>query len=390
MTRLEKMLNELAILRKAIQDALDANDTATAEAKMAEAKDLKKRIDMQKEIDAAEEKAMKENDDRTEEQKAQTAENASTIRAIIKKFTGKPMTESEKALLLPTAQTPAGTNGEAYILPQDIRTKIVEKIRDFRSFRDVIGTITTTALTGSQTVDSLANIAGLVNFDDGTAIATSEDPQFTRVTWALKNYGAVIEMSNTLLAMTDAGLENYIIGYFAKKAVITENTLAIAALKSGKTIKTLSDWAALKSSINKDLDPASLYGTVIVTNQDGWDVLDSATDETGRPVLQPDPTSPTQKRFMGYPVVAFSNALLPSSNATATKDGYAPIFYGNLEEGAKFVEANAINFAFSSEAGFLKNTTYARVIEQLDCVQWDGADACYMAGQFKVADKTGT
>jgi len=93
---------------------------------------------------------------------------------------------------------------------------------------------------------------------------------------------------------------------------------------------------------------------------------------------------------MGYPVVAFSNALLPSSTPTATKDGYAPIFYGNLEEGAKFVEANAINFAFSSEAGFLKNTTYARVIEQLDCVQWDGADACYMAGQFKVAEKTGT
>ena len=166
--------------------------------------------------------------------------------------------------------------------------------------------------------------------------------------------------------------------------------MAITTIENGKTNKTLSDWAALKSSINRDLDPAALYGTVIVTNQDGFDVLDSAKTSDGKPLMQPDITDPTARRLFGYPVVMFSNAQLPSTNATSSKDGYAPIYYGNISEGVKFVDIGRTQFATSTDAGFMSNTTIARLIEFVDVIQCDSSDKCYCVGQLKVADKTGT
>ena len=62
--------------------------------------------------------------------KDKTKENANVIRAIIKKCIGKQLTEVENSLLIPTQTNPNGTNGEGYILPQDIRTQIEEKKRE--------------------------------------------------------------------------------------------------------------------------------------------------------------------------------------------------------------------------------------------------------------------
>lgn len=389
MTKLENLINQLNAFVKTMQDQLDADETDKAAETKNKVDALISKIEMQKQIDSLEKDNI-QNDPSGQAELNNNSEktNATFIRAAIKKMTGKPVTEAENALLLPTTSSPDGANGEGYILPQDIRTQINKRIMDFKSFREAVGKITTTCLTGSFVYEDLSNIAGLVDFTDGTEGAVSEDPKFTKIAFSLKEKGALISLSNTLITMTDNDLVSYIVDYFAKKAVITENTMAITALKSNKTVKTLADYAALKASINTDLDPASLYGTVIVTNQDGFNLLDSQLDGNGRPILQPDPTIPTVKRFMGYEVKVYSNSQLPSTAATASKDGYAPIFYGNLTEGVKFVDGPGISFATSTEAGFTKNVTIARIIEFVDVVQCDKSDKCYIYGQLKVADKT--
>lgn len=389
MTKLENLMNQLNAFIKTMQDQLDADETDKAAETKNKVDALIAKIEMQKQIDSLEKDNI-QNDPSGQAEPNNSSEktNATFIRAAIKKMTGKPVTEAENALLLPTTSSPDGANGEGYILPQDIRTQINKRIMDFKSFREAVGKITTTCLTGSFVYEDLSNIAGLVDFTDGTEGAVSEDPKFTKIAFSLKEKGALISLSNTLITMTDNDLVSYIVDYFAKKAVITENTMAITALKSNKTVKTLADYAALKASINTDLDPASLYGTVIVTNQDGFNLLDSQLDGNGRPILQPDPTIPTVKRFMGYEVKVYSNSQLPSTAATASEDGYAPIFYGNLTEGVKFVDGPGISFATSTEAGFTKNVTIARIIEFVDVVQCDKSDKCYIYGQLKVADKT--
>ena len=385
MTKLQKMLAKLDVLREMAQKQLDAGEVENAEKTMTEVKELQRRIDIQKAIEADEDeelaaKATIGAKAITKEAETTVKEAANAIRAIIKTIAGKALTEEEKSLLIPSPVTAAGTNGEGYILPQDISTKINERVREFRSFRSVVGTISTTALSGSLTVESIGSITGLTNFSDGDELTPSEDPQFTPVKFAMSEWGAIIKMSNVLLAMTDNDLVGYITRYFAKKAVITENAAIINKLKYGKTAKTLTTYTALSSSINTDLDPASLYNTVIVTNQDGFDYLDRQLDTNNRPILQSDPTNATVKRFKGFPVIVFSNAQLPSDQTYG-----APVFYGNLEEGVKFVTCGYYKFATSAEAGFTSNTTLARLIELFDVIQWDSDDACYCLGYLSEA-----
>ncbi len=378
MTKFEEMQASLATLIKTMQAHLDNDELDKADSVKSEIDSLKKKLENQAYIDSLEMPENKKNPATPVD--SESKESTGFIRACIKKFANKPLTSAENALLLPTGtgSTPDGTYNEGYILPQDIQTKIRERVREYKSLRTVCGHLTTTALTGSFPVENLDSIAGLVDFTDGTDFTESHDFKFDKISFSLKEKGALIQLSNTLLALTDNDLMAYVVDIFAKKAVITENTMAVAALNKGKTVKNLANWQALRSSINKDLDPASLYNTVIVTNQDGFDYLDSSLDTNGRPILQPDVTSPTVKRFIGYPVHVFSNAMLP------TKSGNAPVYYGNIEEGVKFVELNLMSFATSKEAGFIRNTTYARLIEFLDVVQNDSSDKCYVAGQFKL------
>ena len=317
--------------------------------------------------------------------KDKTKENANVIRAIIKKCIGKQLTEVENSLLVPTQTNPNGTNGEGYILPQDIRTQIEEKKREYKSLRTIVGSIETTALTGSFPIEDFDTLTELIDFTDGTDLSDNgNEIRFSNVTFSLKEKGALIKLSNTLLAMTDNNLVAYIVGIFAKKAVLTENKMILKTLQSNKTVKDLADYKALKSSINVDLDPATYNSMVIVTNQDGFNFLDSQLDTMGRPILQPNPANPTQKLFMGYIVEVFSNSML------ATTGGKAPIFYGSLTDGVKVVDNGALAFATSLDAGFISNTTLARVIELIDVVQADKSDKCYCYGEFTISQAPGS
>lgn len=366
------------LLKQKLVDAKDkASKLTKAEeirASIDEIKDLKAQIEL---AEIEESDAMNDIKDKlmnpiqTPEDKLK--ENANAIRAMIKKATGKSLTEAENALLV------GGSNGEGYILPQDIRTKIVELIRQYRSFRDVLGYMPTTALTGSFPVEDFETVSELVDFTDGTDGTEADDVKFKNVTFALKQKGALIKLSNTLLEMTDNDLINYVSRVFAKKAVVTENKMAITALKAGKTAKALADWKALKKSINVDLDESCKYDLKIVTNQDGFDKLDSELDSYGRPILQPDPSSPTKKLFMGFPVEVYSNTLLPTTGTTTKK---APMFYGCMSEVAKFVDNGQYAFATSREAGFKSNTTYARLIAYIDVVIADSSDKAYIVGEL--------
>lgn len=386
MTKLEQMQNKLASLIRTMQDHLDADRLDEAEQVKAEIISLKNKISQQIFVDELEAETFKDKAKNIPQNK-ETKSSANFVRACIKKFSSKTITPEENellmqnSLLLPTTSAPNGINGEAYILPQDIQTTINRKIREYRSFREVLGYYKTTALSGSFSVENLDSITGLIDFEDGTDGNDTYTPQFTKVSFKLKEKAAFIKLSNTLLALTDNDLISYIVEVFAKRAVITENAMAVAVLETEKTKKTLVTWKALKSSINKDLDPAALYSTKIVTNQDGFDYLDSQLDENGRPVMQPDISKPTVKRFMGYEVVVFSNTLLPT--VTRSSHTYAPIYYGDLQDGAKFVDMGGIAFDTSREAGYYSNTTVARLIEFVDVIQCDASDKCYIVGEMQ-------
>ena len=382
--KIYEMNQKLEGLKAEAQALLDENKLEEAKAKMQEVKDLKAAIEIQQELDNGEAEGMKA---RAKEAVKDTAiaKNANIVRAMLKKVTGGILTEAENALLLPTTSVPNGANGESYILPQDIRTSITKKMRDYSSMREVVGYIPATALTGSFPIENFETLTELVDFTDGTDGTEAADIKFTNVKYSLKEKAAFIKLSNTLLALSDEPLLEYVAEIFAKKATITENKMITAALKNGKTAKAIDGWVGLGSAINTMLDPAALPGTVIVTNQDGFDYLDRQLDETGRPVLQRDISQPTRMLFKGYPIKMYSNSLLP------TVENKVPVFFGNLKEGVKAVDLNGmIAFAASNAAGFMSNTTVARLIEFVDAIQCDASDKCYVYGEIDITPAVST
>lgn len=378
MNKLQELKNKFVEVKNEAQELLDQGKIEEAKAKMKEIKNLKEQIDIQNEIDLSEIKDL-EAGAMMQMKEGITKNSADTIRAMVKKFTGQTMTEAENALLLPSEEHSNGVNGESYILPVDIRTRVVKKIREFRSLREVIGYMPVAALTGTFPVENFETVTGLVDFADGTDGVDSNDIKFTSVSFSLKEKAAFIKLSNTLLQLSDESLIEYVVNIFARKAVVTENAMIIAKLKEGKSPKALKTWQELKSSANVDLDPAAYNMGIYVTNQDGFDFLDKQLDTNNRPILQPDPTNSTKRLFNGKEVYVFSNSDLP------TAENKVPIFYGALSEAIKFCDLSGlISFATSKEAGFMSNTTIARLIEFIDVIQVDKSDKCYIYGEFDV------
>lgn len=378
MTKVQEIMNKIEEMKaeaKELKTAKEIND------KISEIEDMKAQLKVA-EMEEADEKAEIEN--KIKEGKMKNLNNEGMddkmenkidgVKVFAKALRRESLTEVENALVT------GGSNGENNIIPVDVRTKINELARQYKSARELVGYMPTSTLSGSFVYEDLSTMGELTNFTDGSNVPTAGDAKFNTVPYALKEYGGILEVSNVLLQNETGGLVDYIGNWFNKKRIRTENKKIFETLKAGKSAKAIADWKALKKSINIDLDPMIAGNTVIVTNQNGFDVLDSAVDTNGRPILQPNPINSTERLFMGYPVHIFSNAELPTTGSTAKK---APIFYGDLSAGCTFIDRNNYEFKTSSEAGFDTNKTKIRVIELIDCVQAD-KDA-YMVGELTIA-----
>ncbi|AHM56404.1 phage-like head protein [Peptoclostridium acidaminophilum DSM 3953] len=298
------------------------------------------------------------------------AQKMDEVKAFMAALRGKATPEILDALV-----TSTDADG-GYLVPKDITTRINELKRQYKSAKDLVGIYPTSTKSGTLVYEDLSTLTDLVDFDEsGTDLDSSSQPKFASKTYAVKNYGAVLPISNVLLQDEQADLVGYVGGWFARKAVRTENTKIFAALKAGVSATAIADYKALKKSINIGLDPLIAENAIIITNQDGFDYLDSELDATsGRPILQPDPTNPTVKKFMGKPVYVFSNAELPTTGTTTKK---APIIFGALTEAVKFVDRGVYEMVTSTEAGFTKNQTFVRCIERFDVLVADAGAYVY-------------
>ena len=288
------------------------------------------------------------------------------------------MTDTEKAML----SGDGATNGENYLVPEDVKLEINELRKTYISAKDIVTVEPTTALTGSVNYETGAP-AGLTDFEDGETIAEGDEPKFERKSFKIKHKGKLIPISRILAGAEKAGLLGYINRWFLRSAIISENADIFATLKSGYnsgTPKALAGWKTLKNSINVDLDPSCKLRGIIVTNQSGFACLDEEEDADGKPILQPNPANPTEKIFQGLVVKVFPDAQLPNIDGT-----HFPIFYGDTYAGATFKEYDALEFATSEHYGFNKNQNYLRVIEGYDVMSTD--TSAYIYGSFSATDK---
>ena len=268
------------------------------------------------------------------------------------------------------------------LVPKDIQTMINEQMRALSPLSDLFTVETVTSNTGSRVRDT-SPTTGFTKIAENSNINKDDKPTFANVEYNVQKYALIVPVSNDLLADTDQNLLAYLSRWLGKKAVITENSLLLGLLKtldgSATAITAADAIKNLKTMKNKNLDPAFIAGMSYITNQDGFNFLDTLTDNDGRPLLQPNVAAGTGYMFGNKPIHVLSNRYLASADTT-------PIYMGDFKQfGTLF--RRAIMSIKSTDVGgdaWGNDTTEVRAITRLDAQKFD-AEAV-VAGKITVAD----
>lgn len=270
-----------------------------------------------------------------------------------------------------------------YTVPQDIQTKINELREAKDALQNFVTVEKVSAPTGSRVFKARSQQTGFAEVAEDGTIAEKATPQFTQLPYSVKKYAGFFKVTNELLKDSDAAITSTLTNWIGNESRVTRNKLILTVLGTkAKTAITSAD--ALKKVLNVQLDPAFHSTASILTNQDGFNWLDTLKDGEGNYLLQPSATSPTGKQFAGKPVIMVSNKDLPT-DVTTPASPKAPIIIGDLKEAVVMFEREGTAIASSTEAGtaFLNDNTLFRAIEREE-VKMRDAEA-FVYGQVTIA-----
>ncbi|MDD3212202.1 MAG: phage major capsid protein [Eubacteriales bacterium] len=274
--------------------------------------------------------------------------------------------------------TVEGENG-GFLVPEDADHQIHEVIRSLNPMRDLVTVEPTSTNKGTRVMDN-APTSGLTKLDGEMETLPEDDqPAFARVSYSLDTYGLLLPMSRELLSDEVANLFAYLARWFGKKQMMTENLLVKTMLNllTSQNITPEDDKNAIaqvRSLLTLALDPAISGNAVIVTNQSGFDYLESVTDANGRPMLTQDPVTGNYVAFKTRPVKMFSDAQLPNRVVGGT-GVYYPLYAGDFKQYGTLFERQGLEFA-STDVGagaFEKNGVTARGVTRLGTARFDAA-----------------
>jgi HK97 family phage major capsid protein len=359
----DDLKQQIAAAQKEVRSLNNDKKIKEAKEKLEEIRSLQDQLEVQLEVERLEDEEIrsKQHQQKHQKQKQGGVQEIEARMAFANVLRGKA-TPEERALVTSSSNTDGG-----YLVPKDVSTQITELKRQYKSIREIIEVVPVGTESGSHPMEDLSTLSELVAFDDTTSGLPETNPKFTNIDWKVANYGAITPMARTFLQDETGGFLNYLIRFFAKKAVLTENKKAFAQMIVGKTAKAVSSLAALKKVFNVDLDPAIADLAVVVVNQSAFQWLDEL-EADGKPLLQPDPTQPTRKLLFGKVVHVFADRELPNTTGATPK---SIMFVGAMTEAVKLFDRGVYEVAISTEAGFTKNQHIARVIERFDVKQGD-------------------
>ena len=254
-----------------------------------------------------------------------------------------------------------GENG-GYLVPEDVKTAINEYRRSFVSLKDYVDVRSVVVPSGSEVYEKTSQLTGLTNITELGEIQEMNAEVFERITYKVKDFGGILPVSRFLLQDSPENLLAYLGKWFMKKQIVTENKEIIAVLKT-LTKKAITKVDEIKEAFNVTLDPIFLDNTKVLTNQDGFNVLDNIKDKNGNYLLQPVLNDPTKRLLLGKEVIVLPNTHLP--NETANK---FPLYVGDLEEAVRVYELNELEIKSTDVGGksFTRNSYDTRLITRFD------------------------
>lgn len=250
-------------------------------------------------------------------------------------------------------------------VPKDIQTSIKELRRSKDALENYVNVETVSSLSGSRVIEKYAEHTPFDNVEEESEFPDVSTPQFENIPYKIKKKGGILKVTRELLQDTAENILSYLRRWIAKKSKATRNALIINKINemtNGKEV-AITGVDDIKKIFNVNLDPDIASGSIIITNQDGFNWLDTQKDATGNYILQSDPTQRTKELLFGkYPIVKMSNKTLKT---TAKK---VPFICGDLKEAITLFDRENMSIEISTEAGDLwkKDQTGIKVRERLD------------------------
>ena len=273
------------------------------------------------------------------------------------------------ALTIGGGDTPGEDGG--FLVPEDIDHQINELRRTLNPLAPLFGAENVSTNSGWRVMDS-APTTGMIAVDEMGEIQQGEQPSFSRVLYKLTKYAMFLPVSNELASDEVANLFAYLSRWFAKKAVITENGLLLGALGGlvAQDVAAGDEIKGIKTALNVALDPAISLTAGILTNQSGFNALDCLTDETGRPLLNPDPKTGTPKMANGRTIHVVSDAVLKN-----TDGGKAPLYIGDMKQYATLFKRNPLEILSTNIGGnaWRSDSIEVRGIQRMGVSKFDTA-----------------
>jgi HK97 family phage major capsid protein len=285
------------------------------------------------------------------------------------------ITAEQRAMLQERRAGMNSTSGQdgGFLIPPDIQTQINLIKRQYVALEDAVTSEPVTTLTGSRVLEKYVDITPFANIAaENTTLADLDNPQVSQVSYNIKDYGGIMTLTNNLLADSPENILAYVSTWIARKDIITDNSLILAVLE-GLPAAALAGIDDIKKAINVTLDPMISANASFITNQDAFNFLDEQKDGMGRPLIQPNPTQPSQKMLFGKPILVMANRLLP------TTANVAPFFIGDFKSACVVFDRQEISILTTNIGGgaFENNVTKMRVIVREDVKPWDTGAGVY-------------
>lgn len=206
--------------------------------------------------------------------------------------------------------------------------------------------------------------SGLVEFFNELPASgiTKKDIKFGVVDWTVKDYGVIVPVSRDLIADAEADVYGVIAEQFFRAQVITENQLILDAIAANGST-AIDDWKGILKQLNATA-PVGGTDKVVVTNTDGYNYLDTLTDEQGRPILTQALVDNPRRIFRGYEVIQLPNAVLATDDTAGI-----PFIVGSLRDAVYMIERQGLEISYNpwSDSAYSKNAVDVRVTCRLDC-----------------------
>jgi HK97 family phage major capsid protein len=357
--KLIELRRNLTVKLKEARELIDEGKIEEGQKATKEAQEIKDQIVLEEQMVELED-TIKDDNKIVDVEDRSTKKKVESRTALVHYLQGKKLTAEERTLLVETTTPGEGQNSMAVIVPQDIYTEINELKRQYKSLKQYTDVQSTGTNSGSFVFEPGDSIEPFVDVDEGTEIGELTSPNLRQQKFAITDKGGILPISNTLLSDEAGGLMKYIMKWIARKSTVTDNVKILSVL-NGHGIKIKASTPdEVKSAMNTKLDPELLSTAVIITNQNGFDIMDNWKDAVGRPILQDHPTEKTKKTLGGVTIEVFANRTIKDV------DGASPVYIGNLEEAIKFMDREQLAIAVSTEAGFTKNLTLVRALQRDD------------------------